>query len=196
MDLHASQIQGFFDIPLDHLFGLPIITNYISKNIDTSNMVVVSPDVGSAKQSRHLAEILDLPFAIIDKRRSKANGTVDNEAEVLNVIGEVEGKDVFLQDDMIDTAGTITGAAKALKKLGAKKIYIGCTHAVFSGPAIERLKNANIEKIIVTHTIDLPKEKQLDNMVILNVGCQLAKAIDIIHNNESISELFEKKEEE
>ena len=156
MDLHAPQIQGYFDIPLDHLIGVPILSEYFSrKNIE--DLVLVSPDLGSVTRTRNFAERLGVPLAIIDKRRPKAN-----EVEVMNVIGDIEGKNVLLVDDMIDTAGTITSGALALKELGAKKVYACCTHGVFSGPALERIENSVIEELITLDTIYNPKTYILD----------------------------------
>lgn len=183
IDFHAAQIQGFFDIPVDHLYASPIMINYF-KNIDKSNFIAVAPDVGSVKRVRSFAESLDIPMAIIDKRRPKPNI-----AEVMNVIGSVTGKNVILLDDMIDTAGTITAAAKVLKEKGAKEIYACCTHAIFSDPAIERLKNAPISKIIVTDTI-AQKKHDLDNLEVLSVAPLLGEAIDRIFKDLSVSVLF------
>ena len=186
MDLHAAQIQGYFDIPLDHLQGGAILADYFnSKNIE--DLVVVSPDLGSVTRSRKFANQLDgdVPLAIIDKRRPKANVS-----EVMNLIGDVEGRNIIMLDDMIDTAGTITNAANALKKFGAKDIYACCTHAVLSGPAIERIKESSITKLIVLDTIKLPEEKKLDNIEVLTVADLFADAIKKIFNNESVSVLF------
>lgn len=183
IDFHAAQIQGFFDIPVDHLYASPIMINYF-KNIDKSNFIAVAPDVGSVKRVRSFAESLDIPMAIIDKRRPKPNI-----AEVMNVIGSVSGKNVILLDDMIDTAGTITAAARVLKEKGAKEIYACCTHAIFSDPAIERLKNAPISKIIVTDTI-AQKKHDLDNLEVLSVAPLLGEAIDRIFKDLSVSVLF------
>ena len=160
MDLHAAQIQGYFDIPLDHLLGGSLLANYFNKK-NIEDLVVVSPDLGSVTRSRKFANQLDgeVPLAIIDKRRPKANV-----CEVMNLIGDVNGKNVIMLDDMIDTAGTITNAANALKEFGAKDIYACCTHAVLSGPAIERIENSAISELIVLDTIRLPKEKEIDKI--------------------------------
>ena len=160
MDLHAAQIQGYFDIPLDHLLGGSILSNYFNEK-KIEDLVVVSPDLGCVTRSRKFATILDgdVPLAIIDKRRPKANV-----CEVMNIIGDVKGKNVILLDDMIDTAGTITNAANALKEFGAKDIYACCTHAVLSGPAIERIENSAISELIVLDTIQLPEEKKIDKI--------------------------------
>jgi ribose-phosphate pyrophosphokinase len=183
IDFHASQIQGFFDIPVDHLYASPIMVDYF-KDFDVSNLIAVAPDVGSVKRVRSFAESLDIPMAIIDKRRPKANV-----AEVMNIIGEVDGKNVILLDDMIDTAGTITAAASVLKEKGAKDIYACGTHALFSGPAVERLKNAPISKIIVTNTI-AQKDHGLENLEVLSVAPLLGEAIDRIFKDLSVSVLF------
>ena len=186
MDLHAAQIQGYFDIPLDHLQGGKILADYFNtKNIE--DLVVVSPDLGSVTRSRKFANDLngDVPIAIIDKRRPKANV-----CEVMNIRGEVEGKNVILLDDMIDTAGTIVNAANALKEFGAKDVYACCTHGVLSGPAIERIENSAISELIVLDTIQLPEEKKIDKIKIKTVAPLFGDAIKKIFANESVSELF------
>ena len=186
MDLHAAQIQGYFDIPLDHMLGGSLLANYFNeKNIE--DLVVVSPDLGSVTRSRKFANQLEgeVPLAIIDKRRPKANV-----CEVMNLIGDVKGKNIIMLDDMIDTAGTITNAANALKEFGAKNIYACCTHAVLSGPAIERIENSAISELIVLDTIRLPKEKELDKIKVLTVAEMFGEAIKKIFSNESVSVLF------
>ena len=186
MDLHAAQIQGYFDIPLDHMLGGSLLANYFNeKNIE--DLVVVSPDLGSVTRSRKFANQLEgeVPLAIIDKRRPKANV-----CEVMNLIGDVKGKNVIMLDDMIDTAGTITNAANALEEFGAKNIYACCTHAVLSGPAIERIENSAISELIVLDTIRLPKEKELDKIKVLTVAEMFGEAIKKIFSNESVSVLF------
>jgi ribose-phosphate pyrophosphokinase len=185
MDLHASQIQGYFDIPVDHLVGVPILAKYF-KELHLQDVVVVSPDLGSVTRARKFADIIDASLAIIDKRRPKANV-----AEVMNIIGEVDGKNVILIDDMIDSAGTITQGVKALKKFGAKEVYACCTHPVLSGPAIERLEDSDIKEIVVLDTILLPDEKRLPNMKMLSVAPIFAEAIRRIYGNESVSKLFD-----
>lgn len=185
MDLHAGQIQGYFDIPVDHLSGIPILAEYIRDMIDRDT-VIVSPDIGGVVRTRNFANILDLPIAIIEKRRPKANVS-----EVMNVIGDIQGKNVVLVDDIVDTAGTITKAAEVLKNFGAKKVYACATHAVLSGPAIERIKNSVIEKFIVTDTIPLPEEKKIDKIEVVSVAPIFAEAIRRIHMNESVSILFD-----
>lgn len=186
MDLHAAQIQGYFDIPLDHLMGGPLLAEYFNnKNIE--DLVVVSPDLGSVTRSRKFANTLngEVPIAIIDKRRPRANV-----CEVMNLIGDVEGKNVILLDDMIDTAGTIVNAVEALKKFGAKDVYACCTHAVLSGPAIERIANSSMKELVVLDTIQLPEEKQIDKIKIKSVADIFAQAIEKIFSNEAVSELF------
>ena len=186
MDLHAAQIQGYFDIPLDHLQGGAILADYFnSKNIE--DLVVVSPDLGSVTRSRKFANGLDgdVPLAIIDKRRPKANV-----CEIMNIIGDVKDKNVILLDDMIDTAGTICNAANALKEFGAKEVYACCTHAVLSGPAIERIEASAISELIVLDTIQLPEEKKIDKIQIKTVAHLFGDAIKKIFANESISQLF------
>ena len=186
MDLHAAQIQGYFDIPLDHLLGGSLLANYFNEK-ELEDLVVVSPDLGSVTESRKFANQLngEVPLAIIDKRRPKANV-----CEVMNLIGDVKGKNVIMLDDMIDTAGTITNAANALKEFGAKEVYACCTHAVLSGPALERIENSAINELIVLDTIRLPKEKQLDKIKVLTVAEMFGEAIKKIFSNESVSVLF------
>jgi len=183
IDFHAPQIQGFFDIPVDHLYASPIMVDYF-KDFDRSDLIAVAPDVGSVKRVRSFAESLNIPMAIIDKRRPKPNV-----AEVMNVIGEVDGKNVILLDDIIDTAGTISAAAEVLKDKGAKEVYACGTHALFSGPAVERLKEAPITKIIVTNTI-AQKDLDLDNLEVLSVAPLVGEAIDRIFKDLSVSVLF------
>lgn len=185
MDLHAGQIQGYFNIPVDHLLGGPILAEYFKGKID-KDTVVVSPDVGGVQRARNFASLLDLPLAIIEKRRPKANVS-----EVMNVIGDIEGKNVIIVDDIIDTAGSMTKAAKVLKDLGAQKVYASCTHPVLSGPAIERIKESVIEKLIVTDTIPLTEEKKIDKIEVVSVAPLFAEAIKRIYGNESVSKLFD-----
>ncbi|MFW6280327.1 MAG: ribose-phosphate diphosphokinase [Halanaerobium sp.] len=183
IDFHAPQIQGFFDIPVDHLYASPIMVDYF-KDFDRSNLIAVAPDVGSVKRVRSFAESISIPMAIIDKRRPKANV-----AEVMNIIGEVDDKNVILLDDIIDTAGTITAAASVLKEKGARDIYACGTHALFSSPAVERLKNAPISKIVVTNTIE-QEDHGLENLEVLSVAPLLGEAIDRIFKDLSVSVLF------
>ncbi len=187
LDLHAAQIQGFFDIPVDHLLGASLLANYfIDRDIRGEDVVVVSPDHGGVTRARKLAGFLDSPLAIIDKRRPKANV-----AEVMNIIGEVEGKTAVLIDDMVDTAGTITLAAKALEDAGASEVYACGTHAILSGPAIERIENSVIKKMVVTDSISLPEEKIIEKIDQVSVSHLIGDAIYRIHNNISVSPLFE-----
>lgn len=185
LDLHAAQIQGFFDIPVDHLMGAPLLADYFLEHDLQKDAVVVSPDHGGVTRARKLAEFLKTPIAIIDKRRPKANV-----AEVMNIIGSVAGKRCILIDDMIDTAGTITLAAQALIDAGATEVYACATHPVLSGPAIERIENSPIKRLIVTDSIQLPEEKKIDKLVQVSVGPLIGDAIRRIHNNEPVSPLF------
>ncbi|MEZ0537672.1 ribose-phosphate diphosphokinase [Caldicellulosiruptoraceae bacterium PP1] len=186
MDLHAPQIQGFFDIPLDHLLGVPILARYFLENVNLENGVVVSPDLGSVTRARNFATKLELPLAIIDKRRPKANV-----AEIMNIIGDVKDKTVIMVDDMIDTAGTIVLASQALKDYGAKRVLACCTHPVLSGPAIDRIKDSPIEELIVLNTIPLPDEKKLDKIKVISVASIFAEAITRIYEDVAISSLFD-----
>ncbi|MEA4816589.1 MAG: ribose-phosphate pyrophosphokinase [Lachnospiraceae bacterium] len=188
MDLHCAQIQGFFDIPVDHLVGLPIITNFYHEKYGEKlkEFVAVSPDLGSVGRTRSFAEKLDIPLAIIDKRRPKANVS-----EIMNIIGNVEGKRVILVDDMIDTAGTITNAAAALKERGAIEVDACCTHPVLSGPAIDRIEKSDITELLVLNTIKLPEEKKISKIKVLSVGPIFADAIYRIHESISVSTLFD-----
>jgi ribose-phosphate pyrophosphokinase len=185
IDFHQHQLQGFFDIPVDHLYAMPVLTTHFRKK-QLKDTVVVAPDVGSAKMARGFAKRLDASLAIIDKRRPRANVS-----EVVNVVGEVEGRDCILADDMIDTAGTITEAAHALKRLGANQVYACATHALLSGPAIQRLKDSPIVELVVTDTIKLPPERMYDALTILSVGELLSKAIRYTHAEQSVSSLFD-----
>jgi ribose-phosphate pyrophosphokinase len=185
VDFHQHQIQGFFDIPVDHLYAAPVFTRYFREK-HLNNLVVISPDVGSAKMARGFAKRLDATMGIIDKRRPAANVS-----EVMNVIGEVEGKDCLLSDDMIDTAGTMAEAARALKERGANDIYACATHALLSGPAVERLSNAPFKEIVVTNTVPVPQEKRFPQLTVLSVDELLGRAIRYTHINESVSSLFE-----
>ncbi|MCT0459214.1 ribose-phosphate diphosphokinase [Lactococcus cremoris] len=187
-DLHAPQIQGFFNIPVDHLMGSPLIAEYFRRQLVSAgdDIVVVSPDHGGVGRARKLANFLKAPLAIIDKRRSRANV-----AEIMNIIGDVQGKKCILIDDMIDTAGTITLAANALKELGATEVYASCTHAVLSGPAIDRINNSAITKLVVLDTIEMPEERQSEKIVQLSIAHLLADAIIRIHERRPLSPLFE-----
>lgn len=184
IDLHATQIQGFFDIPVDQLLGVPILADYyLSKNL--SDPVIVSPDHGGVIRARKLAERLGAPIAIIDKRRP-----APNVAEVMNIIGDVQGRNCIIIDDIIDTAGTIMLGVNALLEQGAKDVYVCCTHPVFSGPAIERIQKSSIKEMIVTNTIPLSERKQLDKIKVLSVAPLLSEAILYVHRKESVSRLF------
>lgn len=189
MDLHAPQIQGYFDIPVDHLLGMPILAKYFEEKA-LEDLVVVSPDIGSVTRARNMAHYLDTMIAIVDKRRPKANV-----AEVMNIIGDIEGKNVLLIDDMIDTAGTITSAANALKEHGAREVHVAATHAVLSGPAIERIQESAIKEMVLLNTIPLPEEKKIDKIKVLSVAPLFAEAMMRIFTNVSISGLFNKTAE-
>ena len=185
MDLHKAQIQGFFDIPVDHLFAAPVIIDYLSR-LDSPKLTLVSPDAGGAERARAYAKRLDAELAIIDKRRSD-----DGTAEVMNVIGDVEGRTCILQDDIIDTAGTITKGANALKANGAAQVFACAVHGVLSGPAIERIEKSPIDKLIVTNTIPLTSAAAASNkIVVLSVARLLGQAIKSIHEETSVSSLF------
>jgi len=185
MDLHAGQIQGYFNIPVDHLSAIPILANYF-KNIVDKDTVIVSPDLGGVTRARSFANIYNLPIAIIEKRRPKAN-----ESEVMNVIGDIQGKNVILVDDIIDTAGTIAKAASVLKSFGAKKVYACATHGVLSGPAIERINNSELEKFVITDSIPLSTEKRISKIDVVSVGPLIAKALKKINTNDSVSSIFD-----
>lgn len=185
MDLHATQIQGFFDIPVDHLLGVPILASYF-KAKQLEDVVVVSPDHGGVTRARRLADHLKAPLAIIDKRRPKPN-----EVKVMNIIGDVRGRTVIMIDDIIDTAGTMTIAANALIEYGAVAVYACGTHAVLSGPAIERIRHSCISELVVTNTIPLSEEKKLDNIHILSVAPIIGEAIVRVHEHLSVSKLFD-----
>lgn len=186
VDLHAGQIQGFFDVPVDHLYAGPIMAEYFQQNVTLDHdAVVVSPDVGGVPRATALAEALGAPIAIIAKRRPEPN-----RSEVMEVIGDVKGKAAIMIDDMIDTGGSVAGGAAALAERGAKVIYACCTHPLLSGNAISRLQMAPIEKVVVTDTLPIPEEKRIPKLVILSVGPLLADAIRRIHLESSVSELF------
>ena len=188
MDLHAAQIQGFFNIPVDHLLGVPILVPYfVEKFKDVhDDIMVVSPDLGSVTRARNFAQRFDAPLAIVDKRRQKANV-----CEVMNIIGDVKGKKVILVDDMIDTAGTLCNAAKAIIEIGgAEEVYACATHGVLSGPAIERIQASPIKELVLLDTIVLPKEKQIDKIVTLPVAPVFAQAIQRIYADKPVSTLF------
>ncbi len=185
MDLHAGQIQGFFNIPVDHIYAMPISLKYIKEKMG-DDIVVVSPDAGGVERARALAKRLGSSLAIIDKRR-----TGPNVAEVMHIIGDVEGRVVLIVDDMVDTAGTLTQAAKALAENGAKKVCASCTHPVLSGPAIERINNSHIEEMVVTNSIPLSENgEKCDKITVLSVAPLLGEAIKRIHSDDSVSSLF------
>ncbi|MGL5615872.1 MAG: ribose-phosphate diphosphokinase [Sarcina sp.] len=188
MDLHAPQIQGYFDIPVDHMLGCPILASYfLEKGLgERDDVVVVSPDLGSVTRARKFADKLHAPIAIIDKRRPKANVS-----EIMNIIGDIKGKVCILIDDMIDTAGTISNAANALKDLGAKNVYACCTHGVLSGPAFERINSSAIEELVMLNTIKLPEVNGLEKFKSISVAALLANAIERIYDDEPLSRLFE-----
>ena len=189
LDLHAPQIQGFFDIPVDHLIGVPLLADYfLEKGLFGDDVVVVSPDHGGVVRARKLADFLKSPIAIIDKRRPRPNVS-----EVMNIIGDVAGKKCIIIDDMIDTAGTITLAAAALLDKGADSVYACCTHAVLSGPAVERLDESEIKEVIVTDSIQQPEGRHLDKLQTISVGTLVGEAIKRIHENRSVSPLFQEK---
>lgn len=189
IDLHAAQLQGFFDIPVDHLLGAPLLADwFLDRGLSGEDVVVVSPDHGGVTRARKLAEFLNCSIAIVDKRRPEPNV-----AEVMNLVGEVEGKKAILIDDMVDTAGTITLAAQALIDRGATEVYATATHPILSGPAVERIENSPIKKMIVTDSIDVPEEKRIDKLEIVSVGSLVGHAISRIHENRPVSPLFEKQ---
>ncbi|MHB0948772.1 MAG: ribose-phosphate diphosphokinase [Gemmatimonadaceae bacterium] len=185
VDFHQHQLQGFFDIPVDHLYAMPVLTAYFRKK-ELVDPVVVAPDVGAAKMARGFAKRMNASLAIIDKRRPSANVS-----EVVNVVGDVNGRDCILADDMIDTAGTVSEAARALKKLGARDVYVCATHPLLSGPAVQRIMEAPIKEAVVTDTIAIRGESRFDKLVVLSVGELLAKAIRFTHQEQSVSSLFD-----
>ena len=185
MDFHQHQMQGFFDLPVDHLYAAPVFTNYF-RQLGLRDPVVVAPDVGSAKMARGFAKRLNASLAIIDKRRPSANV-----AEVANVVGQVDGRDCLIPDDMIDTGGTMTEAIHALKRLGANNVYCCATHALLSGPAVERLQASPVTEVVVTNTIQLPPERQFRQLKVLSIAGLLAKAIGYTHSDQSVSSLFD-----
>ncbi|HEY9899584.1 MAG TPA: ribose-phosphate pyrophosphokinase [Pantanalinema sp.] len=185
MDLHAPQIQGFFNILVDHLHASPVLVDYVRKK-NFEDLVVVSPDVGGVARARSYAKKLDAPLAIIDKRRPK-----HNTAEVLNIIGDIKDKTCVILDDLVDTAGTLTEVAKLLMARGAREVHACCTHGVLSGPAIERIEASPLSELIITNTIPLPIEKQVSKIKVLSVAGLLGEAILRIHEDASVSTLFE-----
>ncbi|MBS1416511.1 MAG: ribose-phosphate diphosphokinase [Clostridia bacterium] len=187
MDLHSTQLQGFFDIPVDNLLGMPVLAKYFLKNgFKNDDLVIVSPDVGSVTRSRSMAAKFNAPLAIIDKRRPKANVM-----EVMNIIGDVKDKVCLMLDDMIDTAGTITQGAKALSDAGAREVYACCSHGVFSGPAIQRIQDSPLKKVVILNTIQQPQDKLIDKIEEVSVAEIFAEAIERIYSYISVSTLFE-----
>jgi ribose-phosphate pyrophosphokinase len=185
VDLHAGQIQGFFNIPFDHLYAMPILLDYIRKHL-MNGVVIVTPDAGGTERARAYAKRLDTTLAMIDKRRSRPN-----ESEVMNVIGEVDGKEAIIVDDMVDTAGTLTQAAQALKERGAKKVYACITHGVLSGKAVERIQNSVLEGLVITNTIHQPdRVLACPKIHVLSMAQLLGEAISRINHSESVSSLF------
>ena len=185
MDLHANQIQGYFNIPVDHLIGMPILARYFQEK-KLEDLCVVSPDHGSVTRARSMAQVLNCPIAIIDKRRPEPN-----KSEIMNIIGNIEGKNCIILDDMIDTAGTITNAANAIKEMGANAVYACATHPVLSGPAVERIENSAIEELVLLNTIPMPEEKRIEKMKFLSVAPLFAEAMTRVFTNGAISELFD-----
>lgn len=186
MDLHAGQIQGYFDIPVDHLTSVQTLANYFKQIVNDEDYVIVSPDLGGVTRARTFSNHLNLPIAIIEKRRPRPN-----ESEVLNIIGDIKGKNAIIIDDIIDTAGTITNAAKVLKEKGAKDVYITATHGVLSGPARERIAKSVVEKCIITDTIPLHEGLKAEKIEVVSVAETFAKAIRNINSNKSVSSLFD-----
>jgi ribose-phosphate pyrophosphokinase len=185
IDFHAHQLQGFFDIPVDHLYASPVLCSYFAAK-ELGDLVVVAPDVGAAKMARGVARRLDASFAIIDKRRP-----APNVAEVVSVVGEVDGLPCLIVDDMIDTAGTLSGVIEALDERGATRIFAAATHPLLSGPAAERLQGSAGEEVVVTNTLDIADDRRFDKLVVLSVAELLARAIRYTHSNESVSQLFD-----
>ena len=185
MDLHAPQVQGFFDIPVDHLIANPILGNYFEKK-GLEDVVVVAPHNGAVIRARKLASILDAPIALIDRRQEESG-----ESEIMNVIGNIEGKNAIIVDDLINTGGTITLAANALVERGAETVYACCTHPVFSADAISKIQSSSIKELVVTNTIQMPEEQRIDKITTLSVAPLLAEAVERIHNEKAVSPLFE-----
>ncbi len=184
IDLHAGQIQGFFDIPLDHLYAINVFDEYFKTN-KVKNLVVVSPDVGGVKTARAYAKNLHAPLAVVDKRRHN-----DKKTEVMFIMGEVKGKNCLIVDDIVSTAGSLIEATAALKHNGAKDVYAAITHPILSGPACERIRKSGLKRLVVTNTIPVPRSKQTKKIEVLSIAPLLAEAIKRIHNEESISSLF------
>jgi len=192
MDLHAAQIQGFFNIPIDNFAGLPVFVSYIKKHIDTNNMVIVSPDHGGATRARKFADnFSNAPIAIMDKRRPAPNA-----CEVMSIIGDVKGKTAVIVDDIVDTAGSAVAAVKALKDAGANDVYMFATHGLLSGPAIERIKNSDLKKLVISNTVPLSKEKQIDKIEQISVAKIFGQGLLNVLDNKPLSTLFKYNEED
>jgi ribose-phosphate pyrophosphokinase len=185
IDFHTHQLQGFYDVPVDHLYAAPVLTSYFQQK-GLEDVTVVSPDVGAAKMARGFARRIDAAFAIIDKRRP-----AHNVAEVLTVVGEVEGRNCIIVDDMIDTAGTMESVIGSLKERGADDIYVAATHPLLSGPAVQRLQDSPVTEVVVTNSLHVPEEKRFEKLKVLSVANLLARAIRYTHSNESVSQLFD-----
>jgi ribose-phosphate pyrophosphokinase len=188
VDLHTAQIQGFFDGPVDHLWALPLLANYIQEKYSTTNMTIVSPDAGRVRVADLWADRLGATLAIIHKRRDP---NVANQVRVHEVVGEVEGRTCLVVDDMIDTAGTITQAAEALIANGADRVIVAATHAVLSGPAVDRLKNSQIGEVVVTNTLPIPEERRFDKLTVLSIAPLIARAIHEVFEDGSVTSLFD-----
>jgi ribose-phosphate pyrophosphokinase len=188
VDLHTAQIQGFFDGPVDHLFALPLLTDYIKEKLDTDSVSVVAPDAGRVRVAERWSDELGgCPMAIIHKRR---NPDVANEVKVFDVVGEVEGRTCVVVDDMIDTGGTIVKASEALFEEGAAKVVVAATHGVLSGPAVDRLKNSRISEVVLTNTLPIPDNKRFDKLTVLSIAPLLARAISEVFSDGSVTSLF------
>jgi ribose-phosphate pyrophosphokinase len=190
VDLHTAQIQGFFDGPVDHLFALPLLAHYVGNRVDRSKITIVSPDAGRVRVADQWSDRLGAPLAIIHKRRDPS---IANEVKVHEVVGEVRDRTCVLVDDMIDTAGTITAAADALFENGAAEVMVAATHAVLSGPAVDRLKNARVSEVVVTNTLPIPEDRRLDKLTVLSIAPLLARAIREVFDDGSVTSLFDGK---
>jgi len=188
VDLHTAQIQGFFDGPVDHLFALPILADYLAAKLDVDNVTVVAPDAGRVRTCERWTDRLGTPLAIIHKRRDP---DVANQVKVFEVVGQVRGRTCILVDDMIDTGGTITKAAGALFEQGAEKVIVAATHGVLSGPAVDDLKNSRISEVVITNTLPIPQEKQFDKLTVLSIAPLLARAINEVFSDGSVTSLFD-----
>jgi ribose-phosphate pyrophosphokinase len=188
VDLHTAQIQGFFDGPVDHLFALPILADYLAAKLDVNNVTVVAPDAGRVRVCERWTDRLGTPLAIIHKRRDPL---VANQVKVYEVVGQVRGRTCILVDDMIDTGGTITKAADALFEQGAERVIAAATHGVLSGPAVDSLKNSRISEVVITNTLPVPHEKQFDKLTVLSIAPLLARAINEVFTDGSVTSLFD-----